>query len=95
MRLQLETGRTHQLRVHMAHIKHPIVGDPAYGRAAPIVKQTNHIDAAISCFPRQALHAVALGLNHPWSGLAMEWTAQLPEDMFELVRVIQSGGDSD
>ncbi|MAJ87785.1 MAG: 23S rRNA pseudouridine(1911/1915/1917) synthase RluD [Cellvibrionales bacterium TMED148] len=95
VRLQLETGRTHQLRVHMAHIKHPIVGDPAYGRTAPVVKQTNHIYATISCFPRQALHAITLGLNHPQSGLAMEWTAQLPEDMFELVRVIQSGGDND
>ncbi|MDR3323824.1 MAG: 23S rRNA pseudouridine(1911/1915/1917) synthase RluD, partial [Zoogloeaceae bacterium] len=68
---RLETGRTHQIRVHMAHLGHPLLGDPVYGRAV----------AGLPEFPRQALHAARLGLIHPESGVAMHWEAPLPEDM--------------
>ncbi|MDD5296385.1 MAG: 23S rRNA pseudouridine(1911/1915/1917) synthase RluD [Rhodocyclaceae bacterium] len=84
----LETGRTHQIRVHMASIKHPLVGDPVYGPrhpplAAPAVART---------FPRQALHAFRLGLTHPVSGEAMSWEMALPEDFQELLRALREGG---
>jgi 23S rRNA pseudouridine1911/1915/1917 synthase len=71
----LDTGRTHQIRVHLQSIGHPLVGDPVYraGRgAAP---------GPLASFKRQALHAYRLGLVHPVSGAAMEWEAPLPEDM--------------
>jgi 23S rRNA pseudouridine1911/1915/1917 synthase len=68
---RLDSGRTHQIRVHMAHLGHPLLGDPVYGRAAP----------ALPAFSRQALHAARLGLTHPVSGVYMTWEAPLPEDM--------------
>jgi len=74
LRCSLETGRTHQIRVHMAHLGHPIVGDAVYGRKG---KEYN--------FPRQALHATALTLVHPVTGKVMEFHSELPEDMRELV----------
>lgn len=70
---QLETGRTHQIRVHMAHIGHPLVGDPVYG-----ARRTG--DPVLDAFPRQALHAFRLGLVHPAKGQLMEWSAPLPDD---------------
>lgn len=74
LQVQLETGRTHQIRVHMAHVKHPIVGDRVY--AARI--QHN--------FPRQALHARRLTLMHPTTGEEMTWEAELPADMQQLLK---------
>ena len=74
----LETGRTHQIRVHMASIGHPLVGDPVYGTGASRVPIGPD-------FPRQALHARRLGLVHPATGKAMLWKAELPEDMAELI----------
>jgi 23S rRNA pseudouridine1911/1915/1917 synthase len=71
VRCRLETGRTHQIRVHMQSIGHPLVGDPVYGSKA----KTSF------GFKRQALHAAKLGLIHPVSGNTMEWEAPLPEDM--------------
>ncbi|MDR1367283.1 MAG: 23S rRNA pseudouridine(1911/1915/1917) synthase RluD [Candidatus Accumulibacter sp.] len=74
----LETGRTHQIRVHMAHIGHPLVGDPVYGAVAGRIP-------AGPAFPRQALHAFQLALNHPETGKTMRWTAALPGDMRQLI----------
>jgi 23S rRNA pseudouridine1911/1915/1917 synthase len=74
MRCQLETGRTHQIRVHMQSIGFPLVGDSLYGKA--------HLASA---FARQALHAYRLGLIHPVSGKACEWHASLPPDFAELI----------
>lgn len=74
----LETGRTHQIRVHLAHIKHPVVGDPVYGLRGATKK-------GIPDFPRQALHAVALRFLHPRSGKAMRFTSDLPGDMLRAI----------
>ena len=74
----LDTGRTHQIRVHMQSIKHPLVGDPVYG--------LRHCkDALLQAFTRQALHAARLGLIHPGSGKAREWSAPVPADMAALL----------
>jgi 23S rRNA pseudouridine1911/1915/1917 synthase len=75
---QLETGRTHQIRVHMASIKHPLVGDPVYGK-------TKCGDAALDAFLRQALHACRLELVHPNEGTEMSWKSPLPEDFATLL----------
>ncbi len=70
---RLETGRTHQIRVHLASLGHPLVGDPAYGRRQPVP------------FGRQALHAAQLGLVHPDSGLPCQWRSPLPADLAALL----------
>ena len=77
---KLDTGRTHQIRVHLQSIGHPLVGDPVYraGRGAP--------PGPLADFKRQALHAYRLGLVHPVSGEAMQWEAPVPEDMKLLLR---------
>jgi 23S rRNA pseudouridine1911/1915/1917 synthase len=72
---RLETGRTHQIRVHFQHLRHPLVGDETYRRG------TRHGIA----FPRQALHAMELALVHPTSGKAVSWSAPLPRDMKRLI----------
>ncbi|MDR1994377.1 23S rRNA pseudouridine(1911/1915/1917) synthase RluD [Azonexus sp.] len=77
----LETGRTHQIRVHLASIGHPLVGDPVYGRP----------NAKLPDFPRQALHATRLGLVHPQSGLKMQWEVPLPQDMRDLLETLRHG----
>jgi 23S rRNA pseudouridine1911/1915/1917 synthase len=74
----LETGRTHQIRVHMHAIGHPLVGDPTYGRRA-------RGDDPLARFPRQALHAARLGLVHPASGRDCEWRSPVPEDLRALL----------
>lgn len=76
---RLETGRTHQIRVHMAHIGHPLVGDPVYGSK----RSRNPLFEA---FPRQALHAFRLGLAHPRSGEAMSWVLPMAADLAALLR---------
>jgi 23S rRNA pseudouridine1911/1915/1917 synthase len=73
LRCRLETGRTHQIRVHLSALGHPLVGDPVYGKRGGIA------------FPRQALHAQRLGLLHPATGKTMEWQADPPADMRELI----------
>jgi 23S rRNA pseudouridine1911/1915/1917 synthase len=72
--VELETGRTHQIRVHMTHIHHPLVGDTTYG-ARPRPPRGCHpeLAAALQGFPRQALHAIRLGLIHPATGAEMQW----------------------
>jgi len=90
IQVNLETGRTHQIRVHMAHIRHPIVGDSAYGgrlRLPP--KSSDVLIESLRGFSRQALHAARLGFVHPSSGEQVEWTAPLPEDMQTLLRVLK------
>ena len=83
MRCNLETGRTHQIRVHMQHLKAPIVGDPVYGigNIIPHRLMDQVLREAVSSFRRQALHAIRLGLTHPITNASMEWQIDLPEDM--------------
>ena len=83
LRCSLETGRTHQIRVHMAHIGHPLVGEKVYSS----VRRGRGMR-----FPRQALHAFRLGLVHPYSGEKMEWEAEIPGDMAGLLEVMRHGG---
>lgn len=78
----LDTGRTHQIRVHMAHIGHPLVGDPLYGRGVSLVPRG-------AAFPRQALHARRLGLIHPVTGRSMTWKVPLPDDLAELIDALR------
>jgi 23S rRNA pseudouridine1911/1915/1917 synthase len=75
---RLETGRTHQIRVHLASIKHPLAGDPVYGRS-------RSGDARLDAFPRQALHAWRLALTHPATGAEMAWESPLPADFAGLL----------
>ena len=80
--VQLETGRTHQIRVHMAHLGYPLVGDPAYGGRLKLPKGSDEaLRDLLSGFPRQALHAASLGFEHPISGKPCRWESPLPEDM--------------
>jgi len=85
---RLETGRTHQIRVHMAHIGHPLVGDPVYGRTLAMRDEPE----ALRQFKRQALHAARLALVHPESGAEMGWTSPLPADMQALLRALRGEG---
>ena len=85
IRVKLETGRTHQIRVHCADAGFPIVGDSLYGGKKYIKQVTETIRHALMCFPRQALHAKRLGLRHPETLEYMHWEIDLPEDMVGLV----------
>jgi len=90
LRLRLETGRTHQIRVHMSHITHPLIGDPTYGgRPRPPKNATPELLAKLRSFKRQALHAAMLSLYHPITGELMTWHADLPDDFVELVELLQ------
>lgn len=94
IRVDLETGRTHQIRVHMAHIRHPLVGDPVYGQRLRIPPDSSEqMIETLRRFRRQALHAARLGLDHPASGRAMEWEAPLPGDMVHLLDVLQQDAE--
>jgi len=91
LRLRLETGRTHQIRVHMAHIGHVLVGDPVYGgRPRPPKGAAEELTTTLRAFKRQALHATMLRLNHPITGELMEWHAPVPEDMEKLAAVLRA-----
>ncbi len=91
MRCNLETGRTHQIRVHMQHLKAPIVGDPVYGfrGIVPIRAMTQTLRDAVSKFNRQALHAIKLGLLHPATNEFVEWQIELADDMKALLEAMR------
>ena len=91
LRLRLETGRTHQIRVHMSHISHPLVGDPLYGgRPRPPKGASEAFITTLRGFDRQALHATMLRLYHPMSGIEMEFHAALPQDMVDLIAALKA-----
>lgn len=85
---RLETGRTHQIRVHMASIGHPLVGDPTYGRRG--VVRDGAVTSPLFAFPRQALHAARLALVHPGSGIELTWESPLPADFALLLAQLRS-----
>jgi len=90
IQVSLETGRTHQIRVHMSHNGFPLVGDPVYGgrlRLPP--NATPELTEVLRSFNRQALHASKLAFEHPVSGETMQWSAPLPKDMTSLIGVLQ------
>ena len=90
VRVQLETGRTHQIRVHLAHIGYPVVGDPLYGGRKRIPAGCSAaLTAELRAFPRQALHATHLALEHPLSGQPLEWDSPLPADMARLLAALE------
>lgn len=90
LRLKLETGRTHQIRIHMASEKHPLVGDPVYGGRLAIPAGTSPaLEAMLRGFNRQALHARRLGLVHPASGEVVDWQVPPPADMQALIAVLR------
>ncbi len=89
LRLKLETGRTHQIRVHMAHIKHPLVGDPVYGGRVMLPGNcSSALSDFLRGFSRQALHAAKLGLVHPCHEKFMGWQSPLPDDMVLLLDLL-------
>ncbi len=86
LRVKLETGRTHQIRVHLAHIRHPLLGDPVYGGRLRLLPGGNQaLGEALRGFRRQALHAEKLGLEHPSTGEWCEWQVDMPEDFQSLL----------
>ena len=90
LRVQLETGRTHQIRVHMAHIKLPLVGDPDYGGRLRLPKGASpELIEMLRGFNRQALHAARLELEHPATGELMAWEAPIPADMQALIELLR------
>lgn len=92
VRVKLETGRTHQIRVHLAHIHYPLVGDPVYGgRLRLPAGASKGLAAALRDFKRQALHATTLGLEHPETGDYCEWSSPLPEDFASLLEALRNG----
>ena len=91
VRVTLETGRTHQIRVHLAHIGFPVVGDPAYGGRRRIPKGSSPaVVAELRAFPRQALHAARLSLSHPLTHREHEWRSPLPADMQRLLAALEA-----
>jgi 23S rRNA pseudouridine1911/1915/1917 synthase len=90
-RFRLETGRTHQIRVHMAHVKHPLIGDPLYGGSFKLPKgATPELAEALRGFKRQALHAEKLVFVHPVSGESISTESPLPADMQALIAVLRA-----
>ncbi|MFV0336522.1 MAG: RluA family pseudouridine synthase [Tropicimonas sp.] len=88
---RLETGRTHQIRVHMAHIGHGLIGDPTYGGRRKLPARALGTEAVemVATFPRQALHAASLGFTHPLSGEELSFESPPPEDMAALIKALR------
>ncbi len=90
LRVRLETGRTHQIRVHMAHLRFPLVGDPVYGGRLRLPPGAGaHCIAVLRDYKRQALHATRLELTHPRTGRRLRWHAPVPSDMEELLGALR------
>ncbi|MEQ1635410.1 MAG: 23S rRNA pseudouridine(1911/1915/1917) synthase RluD [Methylococcales bacterium] len=90
IQVKLETGRTHQIRVHMAHVRFPLVGDALYaGRFQMPSDCSEHLKITLKNFKRQALHAAKLGIIHPLTEAYMEWEQPLPEDMLDLLAALR------
>jgi 23S rRNA pseudouridine1911/1915/1917 synthase len=92
---RLETGRTHQIRVHLDHIGHPLIGDPVYGRRTPARAKElpPGTEDAVRAFSRQALHARVIGFDHPRTGERLKFESKPPHDMETLVRLLESKAD--
>lgn len=90
IKINLETGRTHQIRVHMAYIHHPILGDPVYGRLKIPKNASDDLINFLRNFKRQALLAKRLELAHPKTDKLMKFDAPLPKDMLELIKILKS-----
>jgi 23S rRNA pseudouridine1911/1915/1917 synthase len=91
IRVKLDTGRTHQIRVHMAHIEYPLVGDPEYGGRSKIPRAASaELLETLRQFKRQALHAERLALIHPRSGKEVAWEQAMPNDMQHLIQVLRA-----
>jgi 23S rRNA pseudouridine1911/1915/1917 synthase len=87
---RLLSGRTHQIRVHLAHIGHPLIGDPLYGtRAGRAIVRQGNIAAEIATFVRQALHARLLGFSHPATGERLSFASPVPPDMRALIATLE------
>jgi 23S rRNA pseudouridine1911/1915/1917 synthase len=94
LELELETGRTHQIRVHLAHIQHPVAGDPLYGGRSAFLDRVQPIHhpyatRLLSFFPSQALHAHRLSFSHPATGAPMEFASPLPPEMSEALAFLE------
>ncbi|MGZ8187432.1 MAG: 23S rRNA pseudouridine(1911/1915/1917) synthase RluD [Methylosarcina sp.] len=90
VQVKLETGRTHQIRVHMAHIRHPLLGDQVYGGRFQMPPDSNErLKNVLREFKRQALHAARLGLHHPVTDEYFEWEQPLPDDMHSLLAALE------
>lgn len=94
IRVQLETGRTHQIRVHMAYLRYPLVGDPQYGRLRLPPGASDELIEALRGFKRQALHAARLSLTHPETGEELSWESPLPEDFQNLLEALRKAAAS-
>ena len=95
LNLQLETGRTHQIRVHLTHRGYPIIGDRTYKKQIALERSiSNTLQSVIKSFPRQALHARRLELNHPVSHQSMVFESPLPDDMSNLITALQKDTDN-
>jgi len=95
LRLRLESGRTHQIRVHMAHAGFPLLGDPVYGgRPRPPARCASRLMRALESFRRQALHAAALEFRHPEDGRVLAFEAPLPPDLEELLAALAEDADA-
>ena len=91
LRIQLTTGRTHQIRVHCAHLRAPLVGDPLYGGRPRLPKSPEpRLREQLQAFPRQALHAKRLAFQHPVSSEELAFESALPEDMTELLHALRA-----
>lgn len=90
LQVKLESGRTHQIRVHMQHLRHPLVGDPVYGRLTMPAGAQPELRDTLQTFRRQALHARRLALRHPGSDEAMQWQAEPPADLQGLLAALRA-----